>query len=93
MKNLKIYLVTTFCAVLLCACAKKAERVVTSSNSAVQVEKLFELDGCTVYRFIDEGRNHYFTNCQGSLSQRLKCGKKCSYAEEIQTHRETSGNE
>lgn len=35
-----------------------------------EVLELFTKDGCTVYRFRDNGDRHYFTNCSGSVVER-----------------------
>lgn len=48
-------------------CKNEAESVVLSSNHNFDVEKLFDVDGCTVYRFTD-GRSHYFARCERSVS-------------------------
>lgn len=46
-----------------------------------QVDRLFVHDGCTVYRFVDEHRNRYFTRCdsavssEASWSDSYQCGK------------------
>lgn len=52
-----------------------------------QVLRLFERDGCTVYSFYDNGRRHYFTNCNGSaLSNQSTGGKNAThYDDEIPT--------
>lgn len=66
---------------LLSACSGKAENTVQSTNGKFQVEHLFDADGCTVYRFLDEGRFHYFSKCQGAISQTNRqesCGKSCT---------------
>lgn len=42
-----------------------------------QVDKLFTVEGCTVYRFYDAGRR-YFTDCKGSTEWQESCGKNCS---------------
>ena len=33
-------------------------------------------DGCTVYKFYDNFRWHYFTKCGGTVTE--SCGKNCS---------------
>lgn len=74
-------------SVALLACGKKAEGIAQTTNSDVKVEKLFSVDGCTVYRFEDWGRYHYFSNCDGSISHTVNCGKNCRYEESIKTSR------
>lgn len=50
----------------LAGCQKQAEQT-QAAGSDFQVDKLFTVDGCTVYRFQD-ARTVYFTNCSGSAS-------------------------
>jgi len=38
------------------------------NNQTYEVEYLFEHEGCKVYRFRDDGRFVYFTNCTGNTS-------------------------
>jgi hypothetical protein len=40
---------------------------VESGSSGVKVEKLFTVDGVTVYRFHDGGETVYFTNASGTI--------------------------
>lgn len=71
--------------VLLSGCDKRAEEVRQSSNPNVPVETLFKHDGCTVYRFYDGGRDHYFSKCEGLQTQTIagqSCGKNC-YRDEV----------
>lgn len=54
--------------VLLAGCeTKQSEEVKTSTNPAYNVEKLFTVDGITVYRFEDNNRYVYFTNRRGNV--------------------------
>jgi len=39
-----------------------------SNNGTYAVDYLFEHDGCKVYRFQDDGRWVYFTNCSGNVT-------------------------
>lgn len=48
---------------LLAGCAKKALETRETNNPNFKVERLFETDGCRVYRFTDEGNSHYFATC------------------------------
>ena len=50
----------------LTGCQKEAEQS-QAAGSNFKVDKLFTVDGCTVYRFTDD-RTVYFTNCSGSAS-------------------------
>jgi len=52
-----------------------------------------EVDGCTVYKWLADGRNHYFTRCSTKVTTESKyseyCGKACSRerTETIETER------
>ena len=68
-------------AVLLTGCLSDPESMAQSSNPQVEVQRLFQVDGCQVYRFADGGRPHYFARCGqqvrtiGTYSE--PCGKNC----------------
>jgi hypothetical protein len=51
-----------------------------TNNPEINVSVLFEIDGCKVYRFYDDGRNRYFTNCDGrTISEHTEnCGRNCT---------------
>jgi hypothetical protein len=76
------YLLITF--LFLCACCGgKGHRVeVQNAADEFDVERLFEKDGCAVYRFHD-GNHHYFVNCKGSTMSMIPCGKGCIREEKI----------
>lgn len=62
----------------LTACeSKQVEEVKASSNQSYPVEKLFTVDGITVYRFRDNDRYVYFTNRTGDVqySYQKRVGK------------------
>lgn len=58
----------------LAGCGKPAESSVRA-GSDFKVDKLFTVDGCTVYRFSDAGHWRYFTNCSGSTAYTNTVGK------------------
>lgn len=70
---------------LFSSCKKDAEKKVASTNNEFDVELLFEVDGCKVYRFLD-GNYRYFTNCKGSVEWTESCGKNCRRQQTIQTN-------
>ena len=77
-------------ALLLGGCEGKAHHVdPVNAIDEFSVGKLFEVDGCEVYRFRDNGYAHYFTTCKGSVSTTRSeyCGKGCIHTtyDSIQT--------
>jgi hypothetical protein len=69
-------------ALTLSSCTYEAKSIVKTDNSKFNVELLFEIDGCKVYRFFDNGYK-YFTTCNGSVS--YKTADKDSKKVQIQT--------
>jgi hypothetical protein len=67
-------------SLVLGGCQKEAEQAAPSSNPGFRVERLFEHDGCTVYRFYDD-RTVYFVRCGGEArtewNTSQSCGKGC----------------
>lgn len=59
---------------VLGGCGKQAESS-TAAGVEFRVDKLFTVDGCTVYRFRDAGYYRYFTNCSGSTDWTERSGK------------------
>ena len=56
-----------------------------AGGASFNVQKLFTTDGCTVYRFYDNGNSHYFTNCTATVSQHTEsCGKNCTTTESME---------
>ena len=72
----------------LASCAQKGTPVPaegTVGDANFMVSKLFTTDGCTVYRFYDNGNSHYFTNCTATVSQHTEsCGKNCTTTESME---------
>jgi len=71
---------------LLAGCSMPAKEEVLTDNRNFEVERLFMVDGCDVYRFSDGLYSHYLTTCKGSTSDMKSCGKGCVYPEEIPTN-------
>lgn len=60
----------------LSGCAAKPISTARTDNTDVTVDRLFTVDGCTVYRFRDGALGyHYFTSCAGGTSVREPRGK------------------
>lgn len=74
MKRTLLFL-ACFAVVGLAGCQKPAQSA--SYSGGFNVEKLFTVDDCTVYRFMDD-RTVYFTNCHGTTSYQRNCGKGCT---------------
>ena len=71
MNTLKKTLLLSLLVIVFISCVSIRQPVATSApdnNKAYQVDYLFEHDGCKVYRFNDDGRYVYFTNCTGEVS-------------------------
>lgn len=54
--------------VLLVSCKEPAQETVSSTNSNIKLDFLFEHDGCKMYRFLDGGRWIYWTDCSGQVT-------------------------
>lgn len=65
----------------LTGCMREPESI-SKVGKDFEVAKLFTHDGCAVYRFSDNGRSIYYTNCQGAASSDTSwdesCGKNCT---------------
>lgn len=73
-------------AVLLAACDKPPVNTTSTNNPQVPVSTLFTHEGCTVYRFNDGGKSHYYTRCDGGTVSTgtgvtENCGKGCTRVE------------
>ncbi len=62
----------------LTGCANAPVSSGSSNNPQVPVDLLFTHDGCSVYRFSDEGYLHYYAVCGSqsvTMSQQVRSGK------------------
>lgn len=77
---MKKILAITSVAVLLAACGKDPVSTGQSDNPNVPVSKMFEYEGCKVYRFKDAGEYVYYSNCSGTTTgfHAESCGKNCT---------------
>lgn len=55
-------------ALVLGACGKNPTDTLKTDNRAISVDKLFQIDGCQVYRFRDGGEKQYFVRCATSTT-------------------------
>lgn len=70
MKNKMAYIwFACLTGLIIAGCGKDAEKRVTTTNNGVQLELMFENDGCKVYRFTDFGEPVYYADCRGAKSQ------------------------
>jgi hypothetical protein len=80
---------------LLAGCSADPIGTTQTDNAQIKVERLFDHEGCTVYRFYDNGAR-YFVKCGASsrvewIHQR-QCGKTpCPRADSIETVRAQEG--
>jgi hypothetical protein len=79
----RLVFVSVALAALSAGCVTEPIATSPTNNAAVEVDLLFEHDGCRVYRFRDMGY-HYFARCQGAgpnasvLPDRCgKTGREC----------------
>lgn len=72
---------------VLTSCAEKGEPVsVSDSVSNFDVEKLFEVEGISVYRFYDGAQRVYFTNRKGEVyTEKTYTNGKATVKERTQT--------
>ena len=73
------YTIVLLSLLALAGCQKNPESTAHVGND-FKVAKLFEYDGCTVYRFYDD-RTVYFTRCEGNkptTAYSESCGKGCT---------------
>lgn len=72
---MKKIIIISIALLALTACeSKQVEEVKASSNQSYPVEKLFTVDGITVYRFRDNDRYVYFTNRTGDVQYSYQKG-------------------
>lgn len=68
-------------AVALVACQRTDPvSVARTDNPEINVARLLDIDGCTVYRFRDNVQYVYFTKCPSNadVSYTENCGKNCT---------------
>jgi hypothetical protein len=60
-----LLLVSVVGSLALTGCASEPLYVHQTNNPNIDVELLFEHDGCRIYRFRDGAPMHYFARCDG----------------------------
>ncbi len=82
------------------ACVAPAISQTATNNANVHVDRLFDHDGCTVYRFLD-GSYHYYVRCidapgapttTAQTTNIVSCGKNCAKEELISTDVKKAAN-
>jgi hypothetical protein len=76
-------IIVAMAAFILTGCNGDPQEVQSAGD--FRVGKLFTVDGCTVYRFNDGGRNVYFTNCPGVTNSSYSKGKSGTGYNEVST--------
>jgi len=81
---MKKLLLVALLGVALAGCERADPVSSVTTGRGVEVETLFTVDGCKMYRFRDAGITHYFANCptQQTVSDVRNCGKSCTHREE-----------
>lgn len=67
---MKKTLAIVIAALLLSGCNPIEPESTTKVGNDVSLQTLFVKDGCTMYRFQDNGRHIYWANCEGSVHSR-----------------------
>lgn len=62
---------------ILVECGVQEQGKENTSNPNIQIDFLFEHDGCRIYRFFDAGKRYFFSDCRGRISGNVSCGKNC----------------
>jgi len=73
---MKKLIVIVVALLIMTSCAKKGEYVRYRAIDDYQVQKLFEANGASIYRFYDGGRHHYFTINGSSINVEQSTGGK-----------------
>jgi hypothetical protein len=73
-------------ALFLSACSVEPTGAANTNNPQLRVVQLAQVDGCTIYRFYDVGRSHYFVRCGADVvTESTQSSGKTTYQEEIPT--------
>ena len=89
MHKLKTTIAALCIALFITACGKQPIESTQTNNSNIQVDTLFEKDGCTIYRFLDAGTYRYFARCDTGQHKTMwteSCGKGCQRHIDIPTN-------
>lgn len=62
----KIFFIVS-CCLAISSCNTDENNVDKNDIERFEIEKLFEIDSISVYRFLDKGRYVYFTNRKGNV--------------------------
>ena len=67
----RLFLIALLLAIA--SCAKEPLSEEKTDNGEIKISLLFTHDGCSMYRFRDDGEYRYFTKCGETMS------RKCVY--------------
>lgn len=81
---MKKVILVLLAALALAGCEKAPES--SQHQGEFKIDKLFTADGCTMYRFYDNGRAVYYSNCAGSVQTTRQEGRH-SVDVSVPTHR------
>ncbi len=86
-RNLFSILIAAIIASSFSGCEERAEPIhqAMTNNAQITVDFLFENDGCKVYRFVDNGRSIYYTNCTGKTQYSYSTGGKTPTTHHIES--------
>lgn len=77
-----VIVVMLFIGLFLTACGKIKSTETKTAGINAKIEKLFEHEGCTVYRFHDQNYWRYYAKCSNATSSNTSwsqsCGKGCT---------------
>jgi hypothetical protein len=69
--RITLLLALLFIYLPLATCLKQETASEKTTNPAFVIDKLFEHEGCAVYRFYAGGRAHYYSRCIDVASSRI----------------------
>lgn len=70
MRRFMAVIAAVFILLALAGCDKAEVEGIATANPAVTVDRMFEFQGTTVYRFMDQGYHRYFAVCNGVEPER-----------------------
>lgn len=78
-----LFLLTITMTAESCEVGNQLERHETT-NEHFKVDLLFEKDSCKIYRFTDQGRDIYWSDCRGKMQYSYTTGGKNKHTEHVE---------